>query len=101
MWADINTKALQGSLFYNIRGRLMGIDEYYDDGFERLNTHQNLLPSQECAYRVSEKDASVLVKAAAIVKVLKVLQNALPNATNKNQAPVADFLFTRTMAQQN
>ena len=27
MWADINTKALQGSLFYKIRARLMGIDE--------------------------------------------------------------------------
>ena len=98
MLADINTKALQGSLFYKIRGRLMGIDEDYDDGFERLNTHQNLLPSQECAYRVSDKDASVL---AAIVKVLKVSHNALPNATNKNQAPVADLLFTRTMARQN
>ena len=72
MWADINTKVLQGSLFYKIRGHLMGIDEDYDGGFERLNTHQNLLPSQECAYRVSDKDASVL---AAIVKVLKVSQN--------------------------
>ena len=31
MWADINTKALQGSMFYKIRGCLMGIGEYYYD----------------------------------------------------------------------
>ena len=31
MWSDINTKALQGSLVYKIRGFLMGIGEDYDD----------------------------------------------------------------------
>ena len=44
MWANINTKALQGSLFYKMRGRLMGIGENYDEDIERLNTHPDLLP---------------------------------------------------------
>ena len=35
MWADINTNALQGSLFYEMRARLIGIDGNYDDDIER------------------------------------------------------------------
>ena len=31
MWADINTKALQGSLFYKMRDQFMGVDDNYDD----------------------------------------------------------------------
>ena len=31
MSEDINTKALQGSLFYKMRAQLMGVDENYDD----------------------------------------------------------------------
>ena len=27
MWDDINTKALQGTLFYKMRARLMGVSE--------------------------------------------------------------------------
>ena len=42
-WADINTKALQGSMFYKMRGRLMGIGEDYDDEIERRNNHLDLL----------------------------------------------------------
>ena len=54
MWADINTKALQGSLLYKMRARLMGVDENYDDDIEKQNTHPDLLPqeSQECATTV-------------------------------------------------
>ena len=48
MWADINTKDLQESLFYKMRGCLMGIIADYDDDIQRLNTHTYLLPSQEC-----------------------------------------------------
>ena len=46
MWADINTKALQGSLLYKMCGGLMGIGDDYDDDIERLNTNPELLPSQ-------------------------------------------------------
>ena len=100
MWANINTKALQGILFYKIHGRLMGIGEDYDDDIEKFNNHPDLLTSQECADHVSAENTSVLVKVEDIVKVLEVSQNALPNATNKTQADVAAFLFTITMAQQ-
>ena len=31
MWADINTKALQGNLFYKMRAQFMGVDDNYDD----------------------------------------------------------------------
>ena len=44
MWEDINTKAIQGSLFYTMRAGLMGVDENYDDDVEKQNTHPDLLP---------------------------------------------------------
>ena len=51
MWADINTKAPQGTLFYKMRARLMGVAENYDDDVERQDTHPDLLPQEakECA----------------------------------------------------
>ena len=54
MWDNINTKDLQGSLFYKMRSLLMGIGKDYNDDIERLNTHPDLLPSQECAENVSD-----------------------------------------------
>ena len=100
MWANINTKALQESLFYKMRGFLKGIGEDYDDDIERINTHPDLLLSHECAYHVSVEDKSLLTKAGDIVKVLKVNHNKLPNTTKKTQAAVAALLFNRTMAQR-
>ena len=48
MWADINTKALQGALFYKMRARLMGISKNYDDKVDQLNTQPGLLTLKEC-----------------------------------------------------
>ena len=42
MWADINTKAIQGSLFYKVKARLMGVDDNYDNDIENQNTHPDL-----------------------------------------------------------
>ena len=77
----------------------MGIGEDYNDDIERLNNHPYLLPSQECADKVSAEDASVLAKSRTTVKIIEVVQNELPNATRKTQAAVADLLFTRMMAR--
>ena len=99
MLVNINTKALQESLFYKMRGRLVSIIEDYDDDIERLNTHSDLQPSQEYEDDVSDKDPSVLAKAGDVVKFLEVTQNTLPNATRKNKAVVAALIFTTTMAQ--
>ena len=98
MWDNINTKALQGRLFYKIRGHLMGISESYDDEIERLNTHPDLMPSKECNINVSAKDASVLTKECAIVKSLAFSKAAFPNSTKRTQAAVEDLIHTRTMA---
>ena len=38
MWADINIKAIQGSLFYKMQACLMGVDENYHNDPERLAT---------------------------------------------------------------
>ena len=46
MWADINTKALQGSLFYKMRSWFMGVDENYDDDIENQNKNPFLLPQE-------------------------------------------------------
>ena len=65
MWddTDINTKALQGSLFYKMQACLMGVDENYHNDLERLATHPDLLPqeTQECG--ISDENKELLHKA--------------------------------------
>jgi hypothetical protein len=58
MWADINTKPLQGGLFYKMRAHLMGISEDYHDDLERENTHPSLLlqEAQECVISDDKKE---------------------------------------------
>ena len=46
MWSDINTKAIQGILFYKMRDRLMVVDDDYDDNIEKQNKHPDLLPQE-------------------------------------------------------
>ena len=101
MWADINTKAPQGSLFYNMRDRLMGVDDNYDDDIEKQNTHPDLLhqESQECATTVSEETKKILAKTGEFCKVMKVTQTLLPNAITKTQVAVA-ALVLKTMARR-
>ena len=100
MWADINTKALQGSLLYNMRARLMVVDDNYDGDIEEQNTHPDLLPqeSQECATTVSEETKKILDKDGAFRKVMSVTQAGIPNATRKTQVAVA-ALVLKTMAR--
>ena len=97
----INTKALQGILFYKMRARLMGVDENYDNDIEKHNTHPDLLPqeSQACATTVSEETKKMLAKAAAFRKVIAVTQAGLTNATSKTQVAVA-ALVLKTMARR-
>ena len=99
MWVDINTKALQGSLFYKMRARLMGVDENYDDDIEKQNTHPDPLPqeSQECATTVSEETKKMLVKAGAFCKVMAFTQSGLPIATKRTHVAVY-ALVLKTMA---
>ena len=101
MWADINTKAIQGILFYKMRARLIGVDENYDDDIEKQNTHQYMLAqeSQECATTVSEETKKMLAKDGTFRKVMAFTQAGLPNATRKTQVAVA-ALVLKTMARQ-
>ena len=101
MWEDINTKALQGNLFYKMRSRLMGVDENYDDDIENQNKHPDLLPqeSQECVTTVSEETKKMLAKAGSFRKVMAVTQAGLPNNTRKTQVAVA-ALVLKTMVRR-
>ena len=83
-----------------MRGRLMSIGEDYDDDIERRNTHPDLLPSQECAVKVSAEDVSVLTKSCAIVKVIAVAKAALLNDNKKTNDAVAALLLTIMMARR-
>jgi hypothetical protein len=46
MWADINTKPLQGTKFYRMRAVLMNVPVDYDDGEELIATPMKLLPDR-------------------------------------------------------
>jgi hypothetical protein len=47
MWADVNTKPVQGLLFRKFRHEMMGVPVEYDDDVERRNTHPMLMPKIE------------------------------------------------------
>ena len=47
MWANVNTKPLQGTKFRVMRAQVMGIDVEYDDDTERRRIHPLLLPKVE------------------------------------------------------
>ena len=66
MWADVNTKPLQGQLFREMRSKLMGVPVDYDDNEERRNTHPKLLPEAELEGVISRSDVEVLRKATGI-----------------------------------
>ena len=44
MWADMNTKPLQGMKFQKMRAQVMGIAVEYDDNTEHQRTHPLLMP---------------------------------------------------------
>ena len=68
MWADGNTKPLQGAGFRVFRSKVMGIPENYDDEAERIRTHPMLLPKSKEAGVVPARDLQVLSKALGIEK---------------------------------
>ena len=68
MWADVNTKPLQGKLFREMRAQLMGVPIDYDDDQERRRTHPKLLPKVEAEAAASRSDMEVLRKATGIPK---------------------------------
>ena len=66
MWADANTKPLQGQLFREMRSRIMGCGIEYDDDEERRSTHASLLPRVKEQGVISKEDVEVLRKATGI-----------------------------------
>ena len=66
MWADGNTKPLQGIGFRSFRSKIMRIPEDYDDDAERIRTHPQLLPKPKKAGMVPSADLQVLAKALGV-----------------------------------
>jgi hypothetical protein len=54
MWADINTKPLQGKGFRVMRAQLMNVPEDYDDAVERRCTPTSLLPSGDSTAQLEQ-----------------------------------------------
>ena len=73
MWADGNTKPLQGAGFRLFRSKIMGISENYDDNEERRRTHLLLLPKPEKAGVVSQEDLKLRVKTMGVANSGKEL----------------------------
>ena len=86
MWADVNTKPVQGRKFRVMRAEVMGISVEYDDDKERRGTHPLLLPKIE-PDRISGTDFEILKKVAV----------ATPSKSHKTKkrAPVVNKLVTR------
>ena len=66
MWADINTKPLQGQMFRLFRSKVMGICVDYDDDIEQKQTHHLLLPKKSPEGLVNDKDIEILKQATGL-----------------------------------
>ena len=99
MWADINTKALQGTLFYKMKARLMGVADNYDDDVEGQDTHPDLLPQEAQECEISQETKDMLHKAGAIRTMVAAARRTLPKATKQTQVAVAALLL-RSMARR-
>ena len=82
MWADVNTKPVQGMLFRIFRSDMMGVPVEYDDDVDRRRTHPLLLPLIETE-RVSLSDGDILEKIAVVVPVNKL---AKPRSDDRNRS---------------
>ena len=86
MWADINTKPVQGHLFRIFRTEMMGVLIDYDDDAEQKCTHHLLLPKVEDKM-VSQKDGDLLEKIGV----------ALPNKKETLHGKKNKLISMRTM----
>ena len=65
MWADVNTKPLQGKKYRVMQGEIMGVPVDYDDDVERRRTHPLLMPKIETE-QITVKDGEVLERMAVV-----------------------------------
>ena len=66
MWADINTKPVQGNLFRIFRSEMIGVAVDYENDAERKFAHHILLPKVE-AEMVSQQYGDLLEKIGVAV----------------------------------
>ena len=87
MWADINTKPVQGQLFRIFRAELMGVAVEYDNDAERKCTHHILLPKVE-AEMVPQQDGELIEKIDVVVpKKKETLQGKKSKSISTQSLP--------------
>ena len=97
MWADGNTKPLQGNGFRLFRSVLMGIQPDYDNDDERRNTHPLLLPKAEAEGMISKQNIDVLQRAVGPAKD----QEHKTNVNSKLILPVNTVAKQRSVWDDN
>ena len=97
MWADGNTKPLQGNGFRLFRSVLMGIQPDYDDDDERRNTHPLLLPKAETEGIISKQDIDVLRRAIGPAEE----QEHKTDVNSKSISPVNTVAKRRSVLDDN
>ena len=68
MWADVNTKILQGMKYQVMWSEVMGVPIEYDNDVERRHTHPLLMPKIE-SEQIPVKDREVLERLAIVKRV--------------------------------
>ena len=79
MWADVNTKPVQGELYRTFRHHMMGVPINYDDDVERRRTHPMLLPKVETErMTISDKEMLKEIEVLAPTPKKKKLSSQVP-----------------------
>ena len=93
MWADVNTKPVQGLLFQKFRHKLMGVPVEYDDDVKKRKTHPMLIPNinnERLTIPETEllKDISVLAPAKQKPTVKRVPKKGITRKSDSKSIPI-------------
>ena len=97
MWADMNTKPVQGELFRIQRHHMMGVPINYDDEVERKRTHPLLLPTVE-SVKMTVSDEQMLTDIGVLAPTEKkaksppkrILRGKVKKSISSRQKPQRD-----------
>ena len=84
MWADVNTKPVQGGLYRIFRHQMIGVPIEYDDDVERRRTRPLLLPKVK-AEGVSQGGCDLIekIQVVAPTKNMPIYKSILEKGKNK------------------
>ena len=100
MWADVNTKPVQGELFRIVCHHIMGVPVDYDGDVERRRTHLMLLSKVETE-RMTVSDEEMLKEIAVLAPAPKIKKSSSKAIKGIIRGKNSKLILLRSKLRQN